>query len=486
MPNTLYLIPDTNVFMQCRQLNELPWKSEFAKYDKLIISLTSPVIREIDRQKGGQGRLAKRARTASTLIGKLIDHDLVPISSEESYPLVSLTAFHNVRPNPELQDDLDYTQTDDSIVGIVATLQKENPSKSFVLLSNDNGLLMSARRTNTNFHRVPSTWLLPAESDEDQKRIRSLEEQIKRLQNHEPICNVQPIGMPWNFTIKQFHPLSEEQIEQLVTLIKLRFPVETKFNSQEKKSSLILSAQYAAALSFMQQKEFIPASDEAILEYQETLYPEWLTSCEDQLRELHTQLEQKQILPKIHIDIANSGSRPAETVKVIFSLSGQRLLLTAKDEDETIPNIEMDNNDYLTQAHTLPRSPRPPQGHWQTRNTYDSLFLKMPSFDFNNHTYTDIPPITSMHKEIDAFYWGEKTGKAVDLTCEQWRHCTTPESFIFELGFLYAPEEYSGILTVEIHASNLKIPTIETIPIRVFVKQENTYLIAEQLIELLE
>ena len=53
MPKTLHLIPDTNVFMQCRDLNELPWSTAFPEWDAITLVLVAPVIREIDRQKGG-------------------------------------------------------------------------------------------------------------------------------------------------------------------------------------------------------------------------------------------------------------------------------------------------------------------------------------------------------------------------------------------------------------------------------------------------
>jgi len=162
---TLHLIPDTNVFMQCRHLHELPWRTAFPEWEAIIVVLVAPVIREIDRQKGGQGRLAKRARTANSLIGRLIDSPDVELSGEGERPTVTLVAMPELRPDPSLQDDLDYTQTDDSIVGIVSAFLNAREGSQVTLLSNDNGPLMSARRANVPFYRVPSDWLLPAEGD---------------------------------------------------------------------------------------------------------------------------------------------------------------------------------------------------------------------------------------------------------------------------------------------------------------------------------
>src|SRR3546814_10011958 len=43
---------------------------------------------EIDRQKGGAGRLAKRSRTANTLIRRLLDEDSVAIKTKKKGPVV--------------------------------------------------------------------------------------------------------------------------------------------------------------------------------------------------------------------------------------------------------------------------------------------------------------------------------------------------------------------------------------------------------------
>src|SRR3546814_8961160 len=64
MRKALYVFPDTNVFVQCQSLEELAW-SDLGTFDLIVLLLSSPVIGEIDRQKGGAGRLAKRARTAN-------------------------------------------------------------------------------------------------------------------------------------------------------------------------------------------------------------------------------------------------------------------------------------------------------------------------------------------------------------------------------------------------------------------------------------
>src|SRR3546814_6052294 len=87
MRKALYVFPDTNVFVQCQSLEELAW-SDLGTFDLIVLLLSSPVIGEIDRQKGGAGRLAKRARTANTLIRRLLDEDSVAIKTKKKGPVV--------------------------------------------------------------------------------------------------------------------------------------------------------------------------------------------------------------------------------------------------------------------------------------------------------------------------------------------------------------------------------------------------------------
>lgn len=493
---TLHLIPDTNVFMQCRHLHELPWSTAFPEWDAIVIVLVAPVIREIDRQKGGQGRLAKRARTANSLIGRLIDSPDVELSDNGGRPTVTLVAVPELRPDSSLQDDLDYTQADDSIVGIVSAFLNAQEGRPVALLSNDNGPLMSARRVGVPFHRVPSDWLLPAEGDEDQKRLRALEGEVKRLKNAEPMCVIQPQGEPWEFGAERFQPLTEEKIQSLMTTIKERFPAATDFGSREKaehRPGHGLGGIYA----LYGREEFVPASDEEITLYQTEQYPDWLSRCETCFRELHHQLHDAQELPRIEVDLLNEGSRPAEGVRVVFYLRGGGLLLKLPQEDDMSESPDGDGDlsgeiEIGSPRIALPRPPSAPTGHWK-RTRVSGLMGAMEQAARLSSMVRPLtplinPPAFPTPREPDAFYW--KTGArpahprpGTELTCEQWRHRADPESFEFEIISPLDSDNCVGALHVEIHASNLTDPIKKAIPIRVSVRIGSTWEKATELIE---
>jgi hypothetical protein len=55
----LYLVADTNLFFECKSLDQLPWSELGA--DPIVILLTKPVPDEIDKHKKGGGRTRERA-----------------------------------------------------------------------------------------------------------------------------------------------------------------------------------------------------------------------------------------------------------------------------------------------------------------------------------------------------------------------------------------------------------------------------------------
>ena len=60
--DVIYLFPDTNLFIQCKPLEQLDW-SEWSEFKEVHLIVCRPVQREIDNQKNrGNDRVAKRAR----------------------------------------------------------------------------------------------------------------------------------------------------------------------------------------------------------------------------------------------------------------------------------------------------------------------------------------------------------------------------------------------------------------------------------------
>jgi hypothetical protein len=62
------LFLDSNLFLQCRELHELPWNEIAPDEKEILLAISRPVQREIDKLKhDGNDRRAKRARKANSL-----------------------------------------------------------------------------------------------------------------------------------------------------------------------------------------------------------------------------------------------------------------------------------------------------------------------------------------------------------------------------------------------------------------------------------
>ncbi len=75
MKQILYLFLDTNLFIQCRALEELDW-SAWAGFEEVHLIASRPVQREIDNQKNrGNHRVGRRARKAYQLFRRVLESE---------------------------------------------------------------------------------------------------------------------------------------------------------------------------------------------------------------------------------------------------------------------------------------------------------------------------------------------------------------------------------------------------------------------------
>lgn len=139
----LCLFPDTNVFIQCRPLEEFDW-SEWADFEEVYLIVCRTVQREIDRQKThGNDRVAQRARKTNSLFRHIIEKGYKVI--REDGPPVKLILESSSVPSNELKDDLDYSNPDDEIIGFLYKYKQQYPEADVRLLTHDTGPMMTAK-----------------------------------------------------------------------------------------------------------------------------------------------------------------------------------------------------------------------------------------------------------------------------------------------------------------------------------------------------
>ena len=166
----LYLFPDTNLFIQCKQVRDLDW-SEWSEFSEIHLIVCRPVTREIDDQKTrGNSRVAQRSRSTYQLFGPLAEDEQDFLVINDSAPMVKLMLEGLGQPSPELKEVLNYNKTDDEIVGCLHRFRQENPDVDARLLTHDRGPMLTARSLGLPCVPIMETWLLPPEQNQAEKR----------------------------------------------------------------------------------------------------------------------------------------------------------------------------------------------------------------------------------------------------------------------------------------------------------------------------
>ena len=468
----LYLFPDTNLFIQCRALGELEW-SKWRGFHEIHLIVCLPVQQEIDKQKtlGKNNRVGRRARKTYSLFRSIATGERQYQLIREAAPQVKLFLESPSLPDPELSERLDYNSFDDRMVGCLHRYAKDHPNADVRLLTHDTGPLMTASGLGLSVAPIEDEWLLPPESTKTERELSRLNAEIVQLKKAEPAFNVRCVDdagvdvESLDLVRGIYEALGEDEIANYITILQERFPIATEFNRQVPKPA---RATVAAMLG--EQWHFERASEEAISNYGDREYPQWIQDCRDMLSNIHEALQRRERQISFRFEISNEGTRPGTDALVVFRAKGNFKICPPPSEED-------DTEDSAKAEPSIPSPPRPPRGRWISSPT--SLSRMLGHFDsFQTPRAIDMPALSiaphlseERRRDPNLFYYklGRNTepSDTFSLECEQWRHGTGVEGFY---GDIFLPEAVTpvvGALECEIHAENLSKPIIATIPVRI-------------------
>ena len=483
--NILYLFPDTNVFIQCRPLDQLDW-SKWKEFSEVHLMVCRPVQREIDNQKTrGNTRVGNKARSTYTLFRKIIESTQGYELVNSSNPKVKLFLEGLSRPSPELQDTLDYSKTDDEIVGCLHRFRRENPDSEARLLTDDGGPMMTARALELPYVPVNKDWLLPPENNDSEKENARLRERITQLEKTEPQFRIELVdeeGEPLEqLEIEHiiYDPLSDETVKSLMELLTTKFPKATYFGRRESEQR-----NYDATIFDLLAPRgvYIPAKDEEVDRYSNRDYPKWIRDCRKSLSSIHEKLQIESERLSFVFAIANEGSSPGKDALVNIVAKGNFKIHAPPyiPESEKLSELQV----------MLPTPPSPPNGRWSSlRNELDRSMIL--SNIFRDPFALSLPPLqNSQRRDPNGFFYkpGRPTtpGDTITLECEQWRHNTGKELFTGRISVAPTAQEIKGALICEVHAENLTEPGTTLIHVRITTTRADSAQRAMQLIEQLE
>lgn len=149
----LRLVADTNLFFECRKLEELPWQE--LGHDPIVVLVSKPVLDEIDKHKKANGRTRDRAIDIFGRVRAMLQASQTEVVLRESGPRVLLRRLGHVQPNADFKEDLDYSRTDERLVGIASTLALEASDHRVVLFTDDSGPASTAASFGVEYLMIP-------------------------------------------------------------------------------------------------------------------------------------------------------------------------------------------------------------------------------------------------------------------------------------------------------------------------------------------
>lgn len=480
MSKKLYLFPDTNIFLQCKPLEQVKF-SEITNCDEVYIIITRPIQKEIDRQKGqGNTRLSKKAKTAAALFNKVIDSPDMTLVIRERTPRIFLTMNLSLKPSEQLSDQLDYQEADDRFVGIAAGYCPTNKDSEVAIITNDSGPRFSALKHNITCYKVPSSWMLDAETDEKDKKIKSLEAQLKQFTQSMPQINIDATDTEqFETKFSYYTALSEDELSKLLGQLTDAFPLVTEFNKKQANPQSFTSLE--RTLKEITYQEYVPVSAEEIALYRDIRYPEWRKQCEEILKNCHEHLNPRLIKHPLSFMLQNTGYAVAERAVVTFTAKGGFALCgnNWKIEPKWIESKEID----------LPSAPTAPKGKWRnifTDSERMDFARVMPTPNMLSKNYDIVPLHIPSAKDKNTFYYKDMTNfpvEAVLLECEEWRHQIEEEEHELFACTANKPKELSSAIEVRVDANNLPKPITKTFKLKITIEEKSAFSVMMKIVD---
>jgi PhoH-like ATPase len=141
--NTKLFILDTNVLMHD--------PTSLFRFEEHDVCLPMFVLEELDNKKKGMTEVARNARQASRFLDELVSD--APLKIEDGIPLSQLgnqaatgrLFLQTEFIKDELPPTLEHGKADNAILGVLMSLQKQQPQRSVILVSKDINMRIKAR-----------------------------------------------------------------------------------------------------------------------------------------------------------------------------------------------------------------------------------------------------------------------------------------------------------------------------------------------------
>jgi PIN domain len=479
------LFPDSNVFLQCQALHELPWKDSLDA-EEIELLVGAPVQDEIDRLKNdGNQRRARRAREANSLFRAVLASDGESLTLRDSGPKVTLRFAPLLPPKRETDESLDLARADDQLLDEVMYFRLTESSAQ--ILSGDTGMMFRARRLGVPLIAVPESWLLRPEKDERDRKISALEAQVAAMGSSEAILSLsltgeegQPIEAI-DGSFPQYADLTGAETARLIDAIQHRHPEVKTFGSAPTHESEV--GQMEVFRQFIEKMSAwrAPTTDQ-INQYQNE-YKDWVDTARKRFEQFNSFLNIRHGLRRLRISLANTSARPADEVLVEIKLHGNVTLLASVGND--VPDL-IAQTEKLPLEVTLPQPPTPPRGEYLYDSVVRNAQFALGQVDIAEQLRSYSPDYSNIRssfakRDRHEFYRRKEDDKPVteaSFACEEFRHQRAPEVFSLWIVVPIPSESAKAKLHIRASARNMTSPIDLYVPIDIQSEARSTYEIA--------
>lgn len=339
-------VADTNLFFECRKLEDLPWAELGAEV--VVIALTKPVIGEIDKHKRGGGRTRKRALETFGRVREILTANETEAIIRDASPRVILRLVPALRPDQGLADILDYSLNDDRIIGIACAIAKRDSGTLVALLTDDGGAAATAQSVGLDFVLIDASWKRPAEQTTEAKMIADLKKDLAVYRAQEPdiqVRNVLADEAPTKVLRRVPLALPNETIDRLMERLEAGCPPKDDWTAPENETHAD-----GTVITYK------PADPETIETYRTEIYPNWLAACRSILETLHEGRVERETEIKLTFGVLNKGSRPASKMRIAFEARGNVMIKRPSSED-----ADPEKQAAVGAPRPMPVLPRPPE-----------------------------------------------------------------------------------------------------------------------------
>jgi len=482
---------DANILLHGRKVVDIPWAE--IETEEVRVIIVGPTLREVEKFKTKPGRVGKRARDVSSELREMLKLPGRSKIVREAKPRVSMTVVPGIGVKSPLHPSLDLANPDQALVNHGLALVEEGVCVQ--LLTDDTLASLIAEEAGLPAILVPDHWMLGAEPDETEKKLKRAEAEIIELKKQEPRLSVTLLDAdggplpPIVATIRRYPLLSPEEIDELIGLAKSTCPPSEDFGprtaeeataEEERRrtenplhvGSVIASVANIGVL----RRVFEPAGDEEIEAYRNEAYPAWLKRLRGELGKLARSLDACVAWPVFKLVLANEGTRPADGALVEVIAHGRIRIgrVAPPKEDEAF-------------SWSFPAPPEPPRGGILKQKRFGNIMGAAHVASFMSEPRVPALPLQRLLAPLDPtkFSWSPKLGEMstrVAGQCSTWRHqsdARTVRLFVDTLADIGAVD---GAIEVRISANNLsKVATVRH-RVDIAVETGDTYGVARTLI----